>query len=56
MTTADDRMDAVVILLLTPYLRVLASVVFFAAIEHDSKYTTFTGLVFAVLTYSLVTR
>jgi len=35
---------------------VLASVVFFAAVEHDWKYTLFTGFVLAVLTYSLVTR
>jgi uncharacterized membrane protein len=46
----------VAVLLFTPYLRVLASVVFFAAVEHDWKYTAFTGFVLAVLTYSLVTR
>jgi uncharacterized membrane protein len=46
----------IAVLLFTPYLRVLASVVFFAAVEHDWKYTTFTGFVLAVLTYSLVTR
>ena len=46
----------IAILLFTPYLRVLASVVFFAAVEHDWKYTAFTGFVLAVLTYSLVTR
>jgi uncharacterized membrane protein len=46
----------IAILLFTPYLRVLASVVFFAVVEHDWKYTVFTGFVLAVLTYSLVTR
>jgi len=46
----------IAILLFTPYLRVLASVVFFAAVEHDWKYTLFTGFVLAVLTYNLVTR
>jgi uncharacterized membrane protein len=46
----------IAVLLFTPYLRVLASVVFFAAVEHDWKYTLFTGFVLAVLTYSLVTR
>ena len=40
----------IAILPLTPYLRVLVSVVFLAAVEHDSKYTTFTGFVLAVLT------
>ena len=46
----------IAVLLFTPYLRVLASVVFFAAVEHDWKYTLFTGFVLAVLTSSLVTR
>ena len=46
----------IAILRFTPYLRVLASVVFFAIVEHDWKYTIFTGFVLAVLTYSLVTR
>jgi uncharacterized membrane protein len=42
------------VLLLTPYLRVLASLVYFAIIEHDRKYTVFTAFVLAVLTYSLL--
>ena len=46
----------VAVLLFTPYLRVLASVVFFALVEHDWKYTAFTGFVLAVLTYSLLMR
>lgn len=43
-------------LLLTPYLRVLASILFFALVERNWKYTLFTTLVFAVLTYSLFLR
>jgi uncharacterized membrane protein len=41
------------LLLLTPYLRVLASVVYFAAVEKNLKYACFTSFVFAALTYSL---
>ena len=43
-------------LMLTPYVRVLASVIFFAFEERNYKYTTFTGIVFIVLTYSLFLR
>jgi uncharacterized membrane protein len=43
-------------LLLTPYLRVLASLLFFAIAEHNWKYSTFTALVLIVLTYSLFLR
>ena len=43
-------------LMLTPYVRVLASLVFFAVAEHNWKYTAFTGFVLAVLTYSLFLR
>jgi len=46
----------IAVLLLTPYLRVLASVVFFAVVERDWKYTVFTSFVLIVLTYSLVGR
>ncbi len=42
------------VLLLTPYVRVLASLVYFATIAHDWKYTAFTGFVFATLTWALV--
>lgn len=41
------------VLMLTPYTRVLASVIYFAFIERNCKYTLFTGLVLCVLTYSL---
>jgi uncharacterized membrane protein len=43
-------------LLLTPYVRVLASLLFFAFVEHNWKYSVFTGFVFAMLTYSLFLR
>jgi uncharacterized membrane protein len=43
-------------LLLTPYLRVLVSLLFFAMVDHNWKYTVFTGFVLAVLTYSLFLR
>jgi len=43
----------IVALLLTPFVRVLASVVYFALAEHDWKYVVFTGVVLSVLTYSL---
>lgn len=43
-------------LLLTPYVRVLASVIYFALVLHNAKYTVFTSLVLAALTYSLFLR
>ncbi len=43
-------------LLLTPYLRVAASLAFFALVERNWKYSLFTGFVLAVLTYSLFLR
>jgi uncharacterized membrane protein len=43
-------------LMLTPYVRVLASLIFFAAVEHNGKYAAFTAFVLAVLTYSLFLR
>jgi uncharacterized membrane protein len=46
----------IVALLLTPYLRVLASMLFFAFVEQNWKYTAFTAFVLIVLTYSLVLR
>ncbi len=44
------------VLLLTPYVRVAASMLYFATAERNWKYTLFTGFVFAVLTYSLFLR
>ncbi|HET6455002.1 MAG TPA: DUF1634 domain-containing protein [Armatimonadota bacterium] len=43
-------------LMLTPFVRVLASVLYFAFAEHNWKYTAFTAFVLAVLTYSLFLR
>jgi uncharacterized membrane protein len=42
----------IAVLLLTPYVRVIASLVMFA-VERDWKYVAFTGFVLAALTYSL---
>ena len=44
------------VLMLTPFVRVLASVFYFALAEHNWKYTFFTGFVLSVLTYSLFLR
>jgi len=44
------------VLMLTPFMRVLASVVYFAFVEHNWKYTLFTAFVLSVLTYSLFLR
>jgi len=46
----------IVVLMLTPFLRVLASVVYFAAFLKNWKYTLFTSFVLIVLTYSLFLR
>lgn len=40
-------------LMLTPYLRVLVSVVYFMVVSKNWKYTSFTTLVLLILTYSL---
>ncbi len=44
------------VLLLTPYARVFLSFCFFAFAERNWKYSLFTGLVLAVLSYSLLLR
>ena len=44
------------VLMLTPFVRVLASVFYFALVERNWKYTLFTCFVFGVLTYSLFLR
>ena len=43
-------------LLLTPYLRVAASLIYFLFSERNWKYALFTGVVWAILTYSLFLR
>jgi uncharacterized membrane protein len=46
----------IALLLLTPYIRVLASVAFFAVVERNAKYALFTLFVATVLTFSLFLR
>jgi uncharacterized membrane protein len=46
----------IVVLMLTPYVRVLASVLYFGLVERNWKYTLFTGFVFGGLTYGLFFR
>lgn len=46
----------IAVLMLTPYLRVFASMLYFAFVERNRKYTFFTAFVFSVLTYSLFLR
>ncbi len=43
-------------LMLTPFVRVLASMLYFAVIERNRKYALFTLFVLSVLTYSLFLR
>jgi uncharacterized membrane protein len=46
----------IVVLMLTPYLRVMASVGYFFSVLKNWKYTLFTSIVLIVLTYSLFLR
>jgi uncharacterized membrane protein len=46
----------VVVLLFTPYARVVASMFYFMLAAKDMKYTVFTAIVLAVLTFSLFLR
>jgi uncharacterized membrane protein len=46
----------IAVLMLTPFIRVLASVVYFLAVLKNWKYTLFTSIVLIVLTYSLFLR
>jgi uncharacterized membrane protein len=46
----------IAVLLLTPYVRVLASMLYFALVERNLKYSVFTAFVLVVLTYSLFLR
>jgi uncharacterized membrane protein len=46
----------IAVLLLTPYVRVLVSVVFFAFRDHDYRFTAITGFVAVVLTWVLFLR
>jgi uncharacterized membrane protein len=44
------------VLMLTPYVRVIASVTYFALAERNWKYVAFTTFVLGVLTYTLFLR
>ncbi len=46
----------IAVLMLTPFLRVAASVVYFLAVLRNWKYTLFTSIVLVVLAYSLFLR
>lgn len=46
----------IAVLMLTPFLRVLASVLYFLVVLKNWKYTLFTSIVLIVLTYSLFIR
>lgn len=46
----------IIALMLTPYVRVLASMLYFGFAERNWKYTGFTAFVLLVLTYSLFLR
>jgi uncharacterized membrane protein len=46
----------IVVLLLTPLVRVMASMVFFAVVARNLKYTLFTLFVLTVLAHSLLVR
>jgi uncharacterized membrane protein len=43
----------IIVLLLTPYVRVLTSMIYFAVVAHNWKYTLFTAFVLSILTYGL---
>ena len=58
VTTAAARPRLLVnvgiaVLMLTPYVRVLASMLYFVFVERNVKYSLFTAFVLATLTYSL---
>ena len=46
----------IAVLMLTPYARVLASLVYFAVVERNWKYTGFTAFVLTTLTYGSFLR
>lgn len=45
--------SGIILLLLTPYLRVILSMVYFVFVERNYKYGLITGFVGTILTYSL---
>lgn len=48
--------SGILVLMLTPYLRVVASMLYFLTVLKNWKYTVFTSIVLIVLTYSLFLR
>ena len=46
----------IIVLMFTPYARVVASMVYFMAVLKNWKYSLFTAIVLAVLTFSLFLR
>lgn len=46
----------IIVLMLTPYIRILSSVIYFAVVEKNVKYTVFTMFVLSALSYSLFLR
>jgi uncharacterized membrane protein len=46
----------IAVLILTPYVRIMASVLYFAFVARNWKYALFTALVLGALTYSLFGR
>ncbi|HLH76863.1 MAG TPA: DUF1634 domain-containing protein [Candidatus Binataceae bacterium] len=46
--------SGIAVLMITPYIRVLASMLYFLFEERNLKYTVFTLFVLSVLTYSLM--
>jgi len=46
----------IIVLMLTPYLRVLLSMLYFIIVARNYKYAAITGFVCSVLTYSLFLR
>jgi uncharacterized membrane protein len=45
----------IAVLMLTPYVRVLMSMLYFTFVERNRKYAVFTAFVLAMLTYGLFT-
>lgn len=59
LTTPKPRLIlnlGVVVLMFTPFLRVVTSVLYFAVVERSLKYTLIAGVVLAILAYSLLLR
>jgi uncharacterized membrane protein len=55
MTTGPRRLInlGIAVLMITPYVRVVASVAYFALVARDKRYALFSGIVLVTLTYAL---